>query len=258
MRTLFTILLLTFVSAGAPKGKASQNQVPPTASPTALLSTSSVQSSTNQSSSSSQSVSSTNSSTATSGKSKAPTPAPVLLDLKTVATNLFRVMENGQYDQAARYFASGMAYITNGFQYGLDLSIPSDIKSIPRRNRTNLMWTYTDEDNYEIWGYCHVYYPNTPQADPEFIIIHFNKRGLIDVFAHIQPQAASCSAVSPAAFKQNQGSVTTVQANFPRSSNATTTTSTITQANITRVNVTGSNVTQTSITQTNITRNSTL
>jgi hypothetical protein len=119
----------------------------------------------------------------------------VLLDLKAVASSMFKLVENGKFTEAAALFAPGMSYITNGRVYELDLSIPADIKSIPKRNRTQIFWTYTDSDDYELWGRCFVKYPGAAPADPEFLIIHFNKMGLIDMFSHIQPKAAQCTAM---------------------------------------------------------------
>lgn len=179
---LLFILCVGFTSAGAPKGKAPTSKVSlmaPTISPSPAVIVSTT---------TTQSTQSTQSST-TGNQSM------ILLDLKTVASDMFKLVENGKFTEAAALFAPGMSYITNGRVYELDLSIPADIKSIPKRNRTQIIWTYTDSDDYELWGRCFVKYPGAAPADPEFLIIHFNKMGKIDMFSHIQPKAAQCTAM---------------------------------------------------------------
>lgn len=166
---------MALVSAGAPKGKtsAAPKKIAPTPSSEAVLPPAAQQS---------ENSSATNST------------GMVLLDLKAVATRLFRFFENRQYEAVSRLFAPGMAYVTNGLTYELDLSNSADVKSIPPRNRTKLQWTYVDGDDYALWGHCIVTYP-TGASQPEFLIIHFNRNGLIDLFSHIEPKAAQCTAV---------------------------------------------------------------
>lgn len=166
MRFFLLSLFLALTSAG-PKAKG-RDQTAPTTSPTAAPPTPAV--------------------------ATAPTPEMMILDLKEVGTRLFHLIEANDFVNASLLFAIGMKYITNGKTYDLDLSMPAAIKSIPKRNRTELVWTYSDLDDYEIWGHAMTAYA-TGAFDPEFIRIHFNRYGLIDIFSHITPKPAQCTAM---------------------------------------------------------------
>jgi len=134
MRSLLLFIMVALV-AGAAKGKTAKvsppRTEPPTVSPTAFTTVA-------------PSVAGQTAQTAA--------PGMMLLDLKAVATNVLQLMEAQKFNEAAKLFAPGMAYITNGRTYELDLSVPGDIKSIPKRNRTQCVWTYTDRDEYENLG----------------------------------------------------------------------------------------------------------
>jgi len=189
MRAFLFGLFAAVTLAAAPKGKTAKAKPgkapssPPTSPPSAVAQTES------------PTVSPTFNLNTTQNATLVNGSEVILVDLKAIANNLFKLTEASKFEQASALFASGMAYVTNGQQYELDLSIPADVKSIPMRYRTQLVWTYDDNDEYELWGHCIVTYAADNSTEPEFILLHFNKEGLIDLFSHIQPKAAQCTAI---------------------------------------------------------------
>jgi len=103
--------------------------------------------------------------------------------------------ESENWEAAAKMFAYGMTYITNGQRYDIDLSQAEAVKSVPMRYRTNFVFNRLN--SHEVWGYCVVRYAADNRTNPEMIILHFDKDGLIDMFSHIEPKAAQCNAIVP-------------------------------------------------------------
>jgi len=125
--------------------------------------------------------------------SAAPTAAPTAasaLPMQDLILQLFNYTENDDYDDAARMFAPGMAYLTNGQRYDIDLSQPDAVQSVPQRYRSNLV--FNQMSDHEMWVFDFVEYPGSPDQNPEMIIVHFDNSGLIDLFSHVESSTPQC------------------------------------------------------------------